>query len=365
MDHSYYRDKISAYFDGALEAQERELIRRHLEDCEECQSLLERLTRLKEVIDEKSGLGGDEYFENLAQKIESRIATPREKVVDVSHFRWKSYWWKVSAAAASVLLVGTIGYYQFRDDNQLPSKVLKESPKTEIPASVNEDSLAARENFEAGRDERSDDAGQRASVGRVAESDALAKKRESGKVEGQEKDTRQEVKSDELLTLKEKNAPAEGALQAGASKPAAADIKENSAAGKVEAESGAIVLEEKAVFDSIKIDFADLEVQQNTLVQWRSQRDSIQNVLGFEKDTLQNSAKNKLSRLASPTVSGYAQKTDSTMIYQQLANSWYQIGLQTQDSTEKYRAIQFLNWYKGRFPVDSPMVNQQLQQLPK
>jgi len=365
MDHSYYRDKISAYFDGALEAQERELIRRHLEDCYECQSLLKRLTRLKEVIDEKSGLGGDEYFEKLAQKIESRIATPREKVVDVSHFRWKSFWWKVSAAAASVLLVGTIGYYQFRDDSQLPSKVLKQTPNAEMPASVNEDSAAARENFEAGSDERSDEVGQRALVVRIDDSDALAQKKESGKIEGQEKDTRQEVKSDELLTLKEKNAPGEGALQAGALKPAAADSKEISAVGKVEAESGSIVSEEKAVFDSIKMDFADLEVQQNTLIQWRSQRDSIQSVLGFEKDTMQNMAKNQLSRLASPTVSGYAQKTDSAIVYQQLANSWYQIGLQTQDSTEKYRAIQFLNWYKTRFPVDSPIVNQQLQQLPK
>ncbi|HEX2896565.1 MAG TPA: zf-HC2 domain-containing protein [candidate division Zixibacteria bacterium] len=365
MDHSYYRDKISAYFDGALEAQERELIRRHLEDCVECQSLLERLSRLDQVVKEKSSLGGDEYFEKLAQKIESRIAAPREKVVDVKHFRWKTIWWKVSAAAASVLLVGTIGYYQFRDGSQLPSKVLKEPGTALTPGSINEDSLAARENFESGRDERTDEAGQRALVGQAADGDALAKKKESGKLEGQEKDARQEVKSDELRSLKENNAPAEGALQAGAAKPSAAKTEDMSASLKQKAMPSSIVAEEKAILDSIKPDLADLEFASNTLVQWRSQRDSIQSVLGFEQDTVQNIAKNQISRLAAPTVSGYAQKTDSTMIYQQLAYSWYQIGLQTQDSTEKNRAVQFLNWYKGRFPVDSPMVNQQLQQLPK
>src|SRR5574341_1325593 len=105
MDHSYFRDKISAYFDGALEEQERELIRRHLEECSECRMLLQRLHRLSEIIQGKSSLEGDEYFERLASKIEQRISGQEEKVVDVRAFRWKSVWWKVSAAAASVLLV--------------------------------------------------------------------------------------------------------------------------------------------------------------------------------------------------------------------------------------------------------------------
>lgn len=365
MDHSYYRDKISAFIDGALEAQERELIRRHLESCEECRILLEQLGRLDQVIEEKSELGGDDYFEKLARKIDSRIAGSGEKVIDVKHFRWKTLWWKVSAVAASVLLVGTIGYYQFRDDSQMPSKMLEESGKITAPQTANEDSVADRENFEAARDERADDIGQRALVGRVADSDALAKKRESSKVEGQEKDVRQELKSDQSSTLKENNAPEEGALQAGAAKPSTTESEDLSATIKQKAMPSSIVAEDKVVLDSIKPDMDDFEFAQNTLVEWRSQRDSIQNVLGFEQDTVQNYAKNQLDRLAAPTVSGYAQKTDSIKIYQQLANSWYQIGLQTQDSTEKNRAVQFLNWYKGKFPVDSPMVNQQLQQLPK
>ena len=360
MDHSYYRDKISAYSDGALEHQERELIRRHLEECADCQNLLEKLNHFSATVEEKSGLKNDEYFENLAKRIEQRIAAPQEKVVDVRDLRWKSIWWKISAAAASLILVGTIGYYQYQDDQEMPARVLDDLRTNQNAAAVKTDSVSANEEAEI-QGGRSDG---KELVGKVTESEKEQVKREQSNLPvGQEKD-KQPLQDKDILGNDSYHAPSASVV------PKPSELKEKAsdeiAASTKKADFGTVrvlaetptIITSDAVNDSIAS-------QQLTLSQWRSNRDSIQNILGLEQDTLANSRKSQLNKLAAPSTSGLVKIEDSVRIYQELANSWFQIAIQTQDGNEKNRAVQFLNWYKNRFPADSPAVNVQLQQVPK
>jgi hypothetical protein len=178
----------------------------------------------------------------------------------------------------------------------------------------------------------------------------------------QAKDDRQSDVAGETAGSFEENAPSASAA------PGAAVESEKKSEEETSALTDGLVLAEKPAtvrFDSVD-EMGQLSAgTQNTLTEWRSQRDSFQVVLGFEDDTVQNMAQNKLKRFAAPSLSGLVKSNDTVRVYQQLANSWYQIGLQTTDSTKKNRAVQFLNWYKSKFPADSLLVNQQLQQLPK
>jgi len=374
MDHAYFKDKISAYSDGALEAQERELIRRHLDECGECRALLLKLNEFSRKVEERSGLSGDDYFENLAQKIESRIGSAQDKVVDIREIRWRSFAWKITAAAASLLLVATVVFYQLRDDSDLPSRMLQDFDQNKEPSVIVEDTLIARRNFEGGRIAAGSPSKENATEGKELAGDFIdaqtaVRKKGVGTVgEKLEKDARQEIAADEFRSDRESNLPSSIGQSAVAPKGALAENEESPAETNSEQKADLASPDDAVVLDDFKASSEFAETQQNTLGNWRLQRDSIQLVLGFENDTVQNISKNKLRSLEAPAAGDYAymakKPEDTTQVYQQLANSWYQIAVQTQDTTERNRAIQFLNWYKVQFPADSPMVNQQIQQIP-
>jgi len=88
MDHSYYRDKISAYVDNELSPQEREIIQQHISECQECRNLLAELEKLDRFVQQRSQFAGEEYWERSAQKIEQRLGFAGEtKVTDITPSR--------------------------------------------------------------------------------------------------------------------------------------------------------------------------------------------------------------------------------------------------------------------------------------
>ena len=81
MDESYYRDKLSAYFDKRLSPEEMAMMDKYVQESEEARKILEEYRKLEQLIVEKSGLGGDDdYWESSAQRIEQAVdlveATP-------------------------------------------------------------------------------------------------------------------------------------------------------------------------------------------------------------------------------------------------------------------------------------------------
>jgi hypothetical protein len=111
MDHAYFRDKVSAYHDRELPAQEQEMLEQHVASCPECQKLLAELERLDSLIAEKIDLGESDYWEKSAQKIEEKLGfTETAKITPVPTSRWdRGMVWKLSAVAASVALLVFIG----------------------------------------------------------------------------------------------------------------------------------------------------------------------------------------------------------------------------------------------------------------
>ena len=133
MHHGYFKDRISAYHDGDLRPEEMELISRHLESCEECRKLLVELEKFDSLVEEHSGLAGDEYFEESARKIESLIA-PEQKpeIIEIKRPFWHGLGWKVAAAAASFAVIGFIGLHQSDIMEQVQDRAV--APAEKVPA---------------------------------------------------------------------------------------------------------------------------------------------------------------------------------------------------------------------------------------
>jgi hypothetical protein len=110
MDHSYYKERISAYADNALPPYEQMAVQEHLESCPECRVALEKFLKLTIWIDSEANLGGDEYFELQAQKIEARLGLVETEVTPVGKKTWRGLGWKLTTVAASIALVGIVVY---------------------------------------------------------------------------------------------------------------------------------------------------------------------------------------------------------------------------------------------------------------
>ncbi|MFQ6008491.1 MAG: anti-sigma factor family protein, partial [Candidatus Zixiibacteriota bacterium] len=131
MDHSYFRDKISAYFDNELPPQEKEIVEQHLAQCQECQNLLAELKQLEQVVEKQSQLTGEDYWEQSAKRIEQRLGFSEEaKVTVITPSRWKSLVPKVAAVAASIAVLGFIALYQ----REISKDVGLQAPQTPPPA---------------------------------------------------------------------------------------------------------------------------------------------------------------------------------------------------------------------------------------
>ncbi len=115
MDHGYFRDRLSAYLDQELTPEETKAIADHLEECADCREQLAKLGELERLVQEHSGLDGDDYFEKAAQKIEQRLGATHTAVTDIfagSAGRFKGLWWKVTSVAASAAILVFIGLHQ-------------------------------------------------------------------------------------------------------------------------------------------------------------------------------------------------------------------------------------------------------------
>jgi hypothetical protein len=135
MDHSYYRDKISAYVDNELSPQEREVVQQHLDECEECRNLLAELEKLDRFVQQRSQLAGEEYWEQSAQKIEQRLGfTGETKVTDITPSRWKGLVPKLAAVVASIAVLGFIALYERDISRQISPPAMKatEAPQIEL-----------------------------------------------------------------------------------------------------------------------------------------------------------------------------------------------------------------------------------------
>jgi hypothetical protein len=115
MDHDYYKDKISAFFDGELKNEEAVMFAEHLKKCQICQQELEKLQQFDKLVQENSQLSDSEYWEKSAQRIESILESDKKieaKVTEIKPFVWKGLEWKLTTVAASIALITFIAIYE-------------------------------------------------------------------------------------------------------------------------------------------------------------------------------------------------------------------------------------------------------------
>ncbi len=133
MDHSYYKERISAYADNALPPYEQMAVQEHIESCAECREAFEKILKLTAWIDSEANLSGDEYFELQAQKIEARLGLVQTEVTPIGKKTWRGLGWKLTSVAASIALVGIVVYLS--KDTVLQKS---ETPKVSAPAVTEE-----------------------------------------------------------------------------------------------------------------------------------------------------------------------------------------------------------------------------------
>ncbi len=353
MEHSYYKDKLSAYFDSELEVQEMELLRRHLESCAECRELLEKLSSLSKKIKELSGLDENEYFDSLAAKIDGKIADSGKKVVELprKEFRRFGSGWKIGALAASFMLIATVTYYQWQDHESILDEILELPTKPAQPIRVLGGSEVQSESvLEKAPEEKAND---NAVTSQVKE---IEKDRPAAVVESKTmREPRMIVKPEELKGMTKFETSSQSIIKA------VPDLKQEQ---EKENESlGDIAEEIVADFQIVNLPVTRLAAQterEEVIVEsvqyWRTKRDSILVV----EDEVYQAVRVKMLKsavLSDSVKSGYNSK-DSV-----LALAWYKIGLLTSDSTEKKEAIEFLEGHIENKRADSALIRKYLEKL--
>jgi hypothetical protein len=114
MDEQYFQDLLSAYLDNELTPEQKAAMDQYLASNQEARVQLARLERLNRLVDDHSGLGGEDYWEESASKIEQRLGIASSSVTAIEpELRKRSgLWWKVTSVAASVAVLIFIGLHQ-------------------------------------------------------------------------------------------------------------------------------------------------------------------------------------------------------------------------------------------------------------
>ncbi len=168
MDHKYFKDKISAYHDAGLNLEEQELLGQHIAECKECAAALAELEAFDRMIEKRSSLKADDYFEQNAKKIEQALGFGQpEQVADIRPEKRSGLWWKMTAAAASVAILAFIALHEeeITEPMTSPQETIRqlneaesELPESERPPAEAAGQVAPAEDIGAAGQSDEDDA---------------------------------------------------------------------------------------------------------------------------------------------------------------------------------------------------------------
>ncbi|MCK4573511.1 MAG: zf-HC2 domain-containing protein [candidate division Zixibacteria bacterium] len=381
MDHGYFKDRISAFHDGALKNEEEFAIAQHLKECQECQQLLSDLRRLDRLVEQQSDLKDDAYWEQAARRIDRAIATPTStKVTPVAERQWQGLWWKFASVAASVAVLAFIALYEGDIKREAGKPVMKmpvpvgtidTSTAIDVPPSpVFDDGTDTTDGYIS--DHRTPEDHdvprevaplevEKAKIEAPTPLPAPVKKSESGSIQpsakAEEKDAEVYLGDADKVSLDQTGVVAERNLisapkftdTADAAREKQIVVKDKRSTSEVaQAELHALVSRQTAGDESI-IDFGETagpairggrasEQTETTLEQWRQVRDS----LSLFRDT---------DDLGSDQLSAMAEKeTDEPPVLDEkgermLIEAHYRIALMTDDKSEQQESIIYLEEY--------------------
>ncbi|MFQ5452659.1 MAG: anti-sigma factor family protein [Candidatus Zixiibacteriota bacterium] len=370
MNHSYFKDRISAYFDNELKHEEKQVIEEHLNDCQECRQLLEEFKKFDNMVEKDSGLNDSDYWEQSAQKIEQALekeSNADRKITDVKVSAWKGLRWKLAGVAASVVFIMFIALYE-KDI----TKDFKQSAQTAKPMSLDDSNipLAVDSITLLEKDKK-------VAITKEIDNELLPKKSEKivqeskgdvtvGTVQtlsGQSAEIRKDESIEQPVDI---NIISRKKLPAPKRKPELAvsvedsDVRpEGSSIIAKEEESTAIMKTSRVAPDKDElIMLADEAVESQekptselssdfTIEQWRDKRDSLTSKslsLSFEhqEDVIQKSVKQKKSDMISTPKGNISDKEKL------LVECHYNIALMTEDVNEFRTSLKFLENYSRK-----------------
>jgi hypothetical protein len=337
MEHSYFQDRLSAYYDNELPLQEKVVVDEHVKGCEECRRLLEKYERLDDLVNTHGQLGDTDYWERSAKEIDRAIDRQQEdKIISVSVARRKfDLGWKLAAVAATLVLVGYIGIH--KDDIFTPEKIMPPSvaPRIMLPDKAKEATSSEADtpaqtrqklaDSSAPGEARKTDMGGTGQVGSVLEKDQRSNyKTEPGR-----------AKDNELHH--DMNAPTP--LRQGSSLQSAQVAPAEAVPSLDKAETGSVQPQAVAVVVEQKPDLSSTIDTGLGLTYWRAMRDSLQ-PKGVDSKRLALAEKLRAtvtSSLRKPDANtqSAALVSDTVKSSSRLIEAWYQIARLSNDSTEK------------------------------
>lgn len=370
MDHEFYIDRLSAYFDGELKHEEEFMVEEHIKDCPECQKVLEDLRQFDEMVEAHSQLGEDEYWEKSAQKIEAAISGEKTtKVVDVKP-KAKSIWlsWKAigSLATAAVLIFIAVNYVDIQENVEQKTKTSATSKDSSTVDQLLDNAVGVETHTsDSGKGEvfiRGGRAGETSYVVDGVETDS--DKEEADKTDNQAEDKIAEEKP-ALASSAEPAAPATAPLQEKTKKTIvqkSGSVPTKNAFQPVEKASPESTSVDKYMSDlskSIQVQgyasketmdeksdtFVDeqelaLAEPELSLEQWRAKADSL---------TIQLKEFNKRNKSRSGLSNNYKDTSDKDQIIDQYLDCYYQIGGKTEDKEEYLKAVMIIKSYQEGF----------------
>jgi hypothetical protein len=134
MDESYFKERLSAYFDRSLPPDEMAMMDKYVRESAEARRILEEYRKLEELVEKHGELAGDDYWEKSAERIDQAIEqADSARITEVRPGLWRGWLWKAIPVAASLILLTFIGLHR-ADIFQLPvSHGPEEEPAVQAP----------------------------------------------------------------------------------------------------------------------------------------------------------------------------------------------------------------------------------------
>ena len=102
MNHTEFREKIFALYDGSLQPEECRQAQKHLQECPECRTLYDRWQATAKVLFPKVQVEGSEFFVSRVMDRIRALDSPRPRILPRSTLGLR---WLVPALAAAMLLL--------------------------------------------------------------------------------------------------------------------------------------------------------------------------------------------------------------------------------------------------------------------